>query len=244
MVNETIYNEDCLLTLSRLKDQSIDLVVTSPPYNMRTRVRDGKYTSRETVDHFSKKYNHFGDDMPIDDFYRFHKAVLAELIRVSKVVCYNFQVVTGSKEAFFKIMGDFSGHIKDVIVWDKGNGQPAMHSKVMNSCHEFILVIEGDHKKGRAIQNAKFARGTMANIVRVGRGKALPDHGAVFPEKLVAILVNAFSGEGDLLYDPFLGTGTTAVVAVKLNRRWFGSEISDKYCETAKRRIYEAKGLF
>ena len=129
---------NCLDVLKTLEDNSIDLTVTSPPYNMRTRIRNGKYTTREKGEHFSKKYKHFDDALPIDEFYRFHSSVLKELLRVSKVVCYNFQIVTGSKEAFFKIIGDFNKDIKDIIIWDKNTGQPAMHSNVLNSCYEMV----------------------------------------------------------------------------------------------------------
>ena len=138
MEKNIIYNENCLETLSRMPDKCIDLVVTSPPYNMRTRIRNGEYTTREKSEHFSKKYKHFDDALSIDDFYSFHSEVLNELLRVSKIVCYNFQIVTGSKEAFFKIIGDFNKHIKDIIIWDKGHGQPAMHGQVLNSCYENI----------------------------------------------------------------------------------------------------------
>lgn len=240
-----LYNENCMDTISRIPDKYVDLVVTSPPYNMRTRIRDGKYTTRETAEHFSKKYDHFSDDHPIEDFYVFHKAVLKELLRVSKVVCYNFQIVTGSKEAFFRIIGDFSRDIKDIIVWDKGNGQPAMHEKVLNSCYELVLVLEDDNKAGRMIQNACFGRGRMDNILRVGRKQnGIDGHSAVFPEKLAGSLIMSFSKEGDIVYDPFMGSGTTGVAAVKLNRRWIGSEISAQYCDYAIKRIQSEIGLF
>lgn len=241
-----LYNESCMYTISRMPDKFVDLTVTSPPYNMRTRIRNGKYTSRETAKHFSKKYDHFGDDLPIDDFYAFHSGVLKELLRVSKVVCYNFQVVTGSKEAFFKMIGDFSKDIKDIIVWDKGNGQPAMREGVLNSCYELILILEDDKKGGRMIQNAYFKRGRMDNVIRVGRkqNNGMDGHSAVFPEKLAGDLITAFSREGDIVYDPFMGSGTTGVAAVKLNRMWIGSEISKKYCDYALQRIQSEIGLF
>ena len=63
-----IYHEDCLDTMSRMGDKFIDLTVTSPPYNMRTRIRNGKYTTREKGEHFSKKYKHFDDALSIEDF--------------------------------------------------------------------------------------------------------------------------------------------------------------------------------
>ena len=237
---DKIYNECCLETMKRMPNKFVDLVVTSPPYNMRTRVRNGKYTTREKSEHFSKKYEHFPDDFPIDYFYRLHSEVLRQLLRVSKIVCYNFQIVTGSKEAFFKIIGDFNCNIKDIIIWDKGHGQPAMHEQVLNSCYEVILILEGDKKAGRVIQNAKFKRGEMNNILRIKREKQIANnHSAAFPEKLVAGLITAFSNEGDLVYDPFMGIGTTAVVSKKLSRRFVGSEIIKEYCRLANSRALE-----
>ena len=233
-----IFNEDCLITMSKIKDKFIDLVVTSPPYNMRTRINNGKYTTREKGEHFSKKYKHFDDALDIDDFYQFHSTVLKELLRVSNIVCYNFQIVTGSKEAFFKIIGDFNKDIKDIIIWDKNNGQPAMHNQVLNSCYEMILILEDDKKLGRVIQNAKFKRGEMNNILRIKRGKKLSNiHSATFPEQLPFELINAFSNEGALIYDPFMGSGTTGLIASKLNRNYIGSEISAEYVQIAEKRI-------
>lgn len=240
-----LHNENCLDTLGRMPDKFVDLVVTSPPYNMRTRIRNGEYTTREKSEHFSKKYKHFSDDLPIEEFYSFHSEVLRELQRVSKIVCYNFQIVTGSKEAFFKIIGDFNKDIKDIIIWDKGSGQPAMHGQVLNSCYEMILILEDDKRAGRAIQNAKFPRGEMNNILRLGRGeKVVEGHSAVFPEMLAGELIKAFSEEGNLIYDPFMGSGTTGIVAMKLNRNWIGSEITEEYFKIASNRIQGAVGLF
>ncbi len=241
METNKIYNECCLETMERMDDNSIDLVVTSPPYNMRLRIRNGKYTTKEKSEHFSKKYTHFGDDLPIDEFYKFHKHALAEMLRVSKIVLYNFQIVTGSKAAFLKIIGDFNEYIKDIMVWDKGHGQPAMHSNVLNSAFEIILVLERNKKAGRVIENSTFERGTMSNILRTGRGKRKSGsgHRAVFPENLIQELLSSFSRSGDIVYDPFTGTGTTAKMAISLNRKYIGSEVSKEYCQLAKKRIQD-----
>jgi site-specific DNA-methyltransferase (adenine-specific)/modification methylase len=229
---------DCLEVMKTLPDASIDLTITSPPYNMRTRVRNGKYTTREKSEHFSKKYEHFDDALPINEFYEFHSKVLNELLRVSKIVCYNFQIVTGSKEAFFKMIGDFNKQIKDIIIWDKNTGQPAMHSNILNSCYEFILIMENDSIAGRHITNAKFKRGEMNNILRIKRGKKIDgSHGAVFPEDLVSQLMLAFSNEYNVILDPFMGTGTTGVVAKQLNREFIGIELTKEYLNIATARI-------
>ena len=233
-----VYNENCLDTMAKMPDKFVDLVVTSPPYNMRTRIRNGQYTTREKSEHFSKKYKYFDDALPINEFYEFHKSVLTELLRVSKIICYNFQIVTGSKEAFFKIIGDFNKDIKDIIIWDKGSGQPAMHGMVLNSCYEMILILEDNKKAGRAIQNAKFKRGEMNNILRIRRGKKVSDvHSAIFPEQLPFELINAFSEKEALIYDPFMGSGTTAKIAIINNRNWIGSEISSEYCDIISKRL-------
>ena len=73
MKTNHIYHEDCLKTLSKMEDDSIDLVITSPPYNMNLRIFYGKYRSRQVVKELSTKYHDFSDNLPIEDFYNFHK---------------------------------------------------------------------------------------------------------------------------------------------------------------------------
>lgn len=232
---------DCLDGLKQIPDNSIDLVFTSPPYNMRLRVRNGQYTEREKGEHFSKKYTHFDDALSLEDFYKFHKKCIKELLRVSKIICYNFQIVTGSKEAFFRLIGDFSKEIKDVLIWDKGNGQPAMNQKVTNACYEFILVLESDGNKGRMIRNATFERGTFDNILRMGRPKKITkEHNAVFPINLAKEIIKNFSSKGDVILDPFIGLGTVAVASKQLNRNYIGFEINKEYVEIAQNRLSQA----
>lgn len=229
---------DCLEVMKGIPDKSVDMVLTSPPYNMRTRIRNGKYTTREKSEHFSKKYKYFDDALPIDDFYIFHSNVIKEMLRISKIVIYNFQIVTGSKEAFFKIIGDFNKDIKDIIIWDKGFGQPAMHEKVLNSAYEMLLIMEDDKKAGRVIQNSKFKRGELQNILRIGRGKKISDiHSACFPEELAEVIIKNFSKEGDIILDPMAGSGTTLKMAKKNNRNYIGIEISKEYIDIINKRL-------
>ena len=61
-----IYHEDCLTTLGKMKDDSVDLVITSPPYNMNLRIRNGEYCSRQIVKEISTKYTEFDDNLPIE----------------------------------------------------------------------------------------------------------------------------------------------------------------------------------
>ena len=237
-----IYKEDCLKTLKKIKDNSIDLVVTSPPYNMNLRIRNGQYCSRQIVKEFSTKYEGFSDNLPIDQYYNFHLAVLKELLRTSSLIFYNIQIVTGSKRAFFKIIGELSEELKDIIVWDKGYAQPAMAHRVINRRTELILVFDSKNAISRQFEKVNFKRGTLNDIWEIKRGKKVHDsHSAVFPEELVKIILENFSQENDLIYDPFMGTGTTAIVAKKLKRNFIGSEFTQKYFDLANERLLEIK---
>ena len=232
------YNEDCLKTLKRMKDNSIDCVITSPPYNMNLRIRNGKYCSRQIVKELSTKYSNFDDNLPINEYNELHTNVLKELLRVSKVVFYNIQIVTGSKRSIFKMIGDFHEYLKDIIVWDKGVAQPAMQKQVLNRRTELILVFESDYPISRQFRYANFERGTLSDIWEIKRGKKISkNHGAVFPEELVAKIINNFTNENDIVYDPFMGTGTTAIVCKKLKRKFIGSEISESYIKTINERL-------
>ena len=75
---DTIFNESCIDTMKRIPDASVDLVITSPPYNMNLRIRKGEYCSRQIVKEISTKYDGFADNMPIDEYYKFHREVLGE----------------------------------------------------------------------------------------------------------------------------------------------------------------------
>jgi site-specific DNA-methyltransferase (adenine-specific) len=242
-----IYQEDCLSTLKKMKNDSVDLVITSPPYNMNLRIRKGEYCSRQIVKEISTKYTEFDDNLPIEEYSKLHTEVLKELLRVSELIFYNIQIVTGSKRSIFKMIGEFSEHLKDIIVWDKGNAQPSIQKQVLNRRTELILVFDKDYPVSRQYRKrGKFKRGTLDDIweIKRERSRGGENHGAVFPQALVAKILENFSQKGDVIYDPFMGTGTTAVVAKRLNRKFIGSEISQKYIKIANQRLKESEDLF
>ena len=238
-----IHHIDCLEFMKQVPDGYFDLTVTSPPYNMRLRVRNGEYTEREKGESFSRKYKHFDDALNIEDFYNFHLESIKEMMRISNIVLYNFQIVTGSKEAFFKIIGEMAEHIKDIVIWDKGNGQPSMHENVLNATHEFILVIEGDKKKGRSVTNSFFERGRLSNIWRVRRGKKeVETHSAVMPLVLSKLAIQSFAPIKAKVFDPFMGSGTTAIACKSLGLEWCGCELEADYVAIANKRLEAVQG--
>lgn len=242
-----IYNENCIDTLRRIPDNFVDLVVTSPPYNMNLRIRNGKYCSRQIVKEFSTKYEGFDDNMPLEEYYEFHLEVLRELLRVSGLIFYNIQIVTGSKRAFFRIIGELSDYLKDIVVWDKGYAQPAMAARVLNRRTELILIFDAKNAISRQFEEVNFGRGTLDDIWEIKRGRKVTDtHSAVFPEALVKTIIDNFTLPGALIYDPFMGTGTTAYVARAMGRNFLGSELTEKYFEVANKRleVFEKEMVF
>jgi len=222
-----------------MDDDSVDLVITSPPYNLRRRVSNGKLVSRgNNMSENSAKYTEFTDDLTTEDYLEFHSKVLSECLRVSQRVFYNIAVVAGSKQALFQMIGDYAEHLKDVIIWDKGHGEPAIQEGVLNRQFEFILVFEKDYPISRRFRKSVyFKRGTLSDVWKIPREKHVKSHGAVMPTRLVRTILDNFSAEGDVVYDPFMGSGTTAVVCKQMNRNWIGSEISPDYVKLALERV-------
>lgn len=180
--------------------------------------------------------------MPMDDYYEFNKAVVSECLRVSDLVFYNVQFLTGNKPALFKLMGDFSDKLKEFIVWDKGHAQPAIGKGVMNSQFEAILVFQNSKPESRSFSTAQFDRGTLSNVWQINRERSkIKGHGAVFPYELASRAIKSFSAEGAVVLDPFMGSGTTGAAAKKLNRKFIGIELDPDYFTLAKDRINQTK---
>lgn len=232
---------DCLEVMRSIPDNSVDLILTSPPYNMNLRIRNGKYCSRQIVKEISTKYARFDDNLPMDEYFEFNKKVLNECLRVSDLVFFNVQILTGNKPALFKLMGEFHDNIKELIVWDKLNAQPAIGKNVMNSQFEILLVLQNSKPESRAFEQAQFDRGTLSNLWSIKRGKKIDkSHGAVFPLELAEKVIANFSKPGHVVLDPFMGVGTSGVAAKILGRKFIGIELDPDYFAIAKNRIENA----
>lgn len=234
-----IHQGNCLEVLKTIPDNSIDMVLTSPPYNMNLRVRNGKHCSRQIVKELSTKYTSYSDNLPMDQYFELNKTVITECLRVARITFYNIQFLTGNKSALFKILGEFSENIKEFIIWDKVNAEPAIGQGVLNSRFEVLLVLTSkEYAITRQFKNINFGRGELQNLWQIKRGKKYSNsHGAVFPEELAEKIIANFSSEGNLILDPFAGTGTTGAVCKKLNRNYLLIEQDVNYVEIIKNRL-------
>jgi len=230
---------DCLEVLKKIPDGAVDLVVTSPPYNANLRIRNDIYCSANYGSRI--KYNEFTDDMPIDVYINQQKNVLHYLIKKAKShVFYNIQLITGNKRAIPHIWSEFSSYLKDIIVWGKLHGEPAISDGVLNSSFEFIFIFSNDKPLHRKFSSVNFDRGTFENIIRIGKNNSNTYPGklsAAMPIELASKIIKTFSNPTDLILDCFLGSGTTAVAAKQLGRKYIGIEISEEYCKIAEERL-------
>lgn len=232
---------DCLDGMRSMENDSVDYVITSPPYNFNLRVHYGKYGGMGTTD--KNKYNYMvSDRLPIDDYYEWQKSCIGEMLRVCKgVVFYNIQLLTGNKDAFFRILGDYHDKVKEVIIWDKMHAEPSVNDGVLNSMFEFIVVFDKNNAIGRRFENAKFERGKLSNIFRIpkNRSRNKVNHKAVFPIELPLTIIKNFTNENDVILDPFIGIGTTAVACIQTNRSFVGFELNKEYFDYANSKISE-----
>lgn len=229
----TIYNEDCLLTLSKMKDESVDLIVTSPPYNKNHWI---KQKVRKKGDFIRKiEYSTYDDNLPQDEYVDWQKKVISECLRVLKPtgsLFYNhIDIMVNHNTIHPTWVYDFP--MKQVIIWDKC-GTPKIDKSYFLPFTEWIFWIKKDKDSVPYFDrnNALFKK----NIWSIPRSQE-SNHPAPFAEKLVENIVLSCSKEGDLIYDPFMGSGTTYKVSRKFNRNVIGSEISEEYTKLSEDKI-------
>lgn len=233
---------DCLQEMDNFIKQgrTFDAIITSPPYNMCLRVHTGKYMSRwkwkECQSSFAAKYNNYTDDLPMEEYFKFQDTFIEKALQCSDLMFYNIQMVTGNKIALLSLLGKWSNKIKEIIIWDKEYGQPAMNAGCLNSQFEFIICFSNNTPYNRSFETAQFERGTVSNVWKIKR-EANSEHKASFPQELVKRILEGFTKKGDKILDPFMGSGTTGLVCKYMERDFTGIEIDKNYMDIAKRKI-------
>jgi site-specific DNA-methyltransferase (adenine-specific)/modification methylase len=244
MLNIQLFNGDCLEVMDNLIQQGIkvDAIITSPPYNINLRVHSGKYMSRwgwkGNIGQFAEKYNEYKDNLSMDEYFKFQNEFIEKALKLSDLVFYNIQMITGNKVALFQLMGKYAEKIKEIIIWNKGYGQPAMQKGMMNSQFEFIIIFQNSKPYNRSFEKYYFERGTLSNVwdIKRERNKHIK---AGFPKELVKRVLTNFVGDGKLILDPFMGSGTTGVVCKELGYDFIGIELDKDMFNKAEKRINE-----
>lgn len=213
-----IYNDNCFHLFKQMKEDEVDYVFTSPPYN---RKRNDKYT--------------FYDDT-LTDYYGFLKNLVDESLRVSrKHVFLNIQTNYYNAADVYGLIGEYKNEIRQIIVWEKSNPMPASGFNITNA-YEFFIVFGKIPLKS----NKTYTKNVITTSVNSNMPK---EHKAVMHPGVAEWFITLFTKEGDTILDPCIGCGTTAIACVEHNRKFIGFEISKEYCEIAERRIREQKNI-
>ena len=215
-----LLNRDCLEVLKALPDNSVDLVVTDPPYEIGT-VGGG----------FVGKKKYFEELESIKD--GFDSVILDELCRVMKKInCYFFC----SQKQIIPLLDYFVKNKNcnwNLLTYHKTNPPPACGNKYLTDT-EFILFFR---EKGVKIGGKYETKKTYYVEPLNKKEKDLYNHPTVKPLHIVENLILNSSEEGDVVIDPFMGSGTTGVAAKKLGRKFIGCELVEEYFNTSKDRI-------
>ena len=218
----SIYNKDCIKGMSKLKDNSIDLIVTDPPYLMNYK-----------TDYRKNKEHDFCKPIIGDNDEDLIKSFIKESYRVLKSDSAMYVFCNSNKIDFFKKEIETAGFkIKNIIVWVKNNRTAGDLKASFGKQYEFIILAN----KGRAFFNGKRLSDVWEFDRVVGNNQL---HQNQKPLELIERMILKHSVPGGGVLDPFMGSGTTGVACLKHGRKFIGYELDKKYFEIAEVRIKE-----
>ena len=239
MTTNTIYHGDSLQVLKTLPDESIDCCVTSPPYNKHTANR--KCRANDTWVNANISYGDFKDNLPEDIYQKQQRDIIQELVRIIKPtgsIFYNHKIRIKNHRTIIPTewLSDFN--IRQVLVWDRMNSPQLSPIRWFPST-EYIYWITKANIQPKFYKRSKH----QMEVLRIPP-KPYKNHPAPFPEELVEALMINTTDAGDIVVDPFAGSGTTCVVAKRLERNYIGIELNPAYIKLAEERIAKEKTLF
>ena len=217
-----LYQGDCLEVMGKLERNSVDLVVTDPPYLM-----DYQSNRRKKEDRFDKIKNDKGNYILIQEY-------LEECHRIMKDNTAIYCFCSWHNIDFFKKEFEKYFRLKNIIVWNKNNHGTGDLKGSYAPRHEFILFGH----KGRTLLGEK----RIADVIDCAKipSKKLT-HPTEKPQELLEIFIKQSSDEGDIVFDGFMGSGSTGVACMNLNRKFIGIELDEKYFNIAKERMENIK---
>jgi site-specific DNA-methyltransferase (adenine-specific) len=224
---------DVVDIMKKMPGGSVDLIVTSPPYNLKNSTgngmkdgRGGKWANAA----LQKGYTHHDDCMPHDKYVEWQRKCLTEMMRLipeTGAIFYNhkWRVQGGLLQDRQDIVSGFP--VRQIIIW-KRKGGLNFNAGYFLPTYEVIYLIA--KPKFRLTPKAN-AFGDVWEFTQEMKN----EHPAAFPVALIDRIIS--STEAETVLDPFMGSGTTAISAINVGRNYIGIEISPKYCEMAEERI-------
>lgn len=217
-----LYQGDCLEVMKNIPDNSVDLVITDPPYKIETR---GAGIYKQADKQYVKDLQNMADG--------FSLRVLDELCRVMKKI--NVYLFCSQKQIiplldYFVIKKHCNWNL---ISWHKTNPVPACGNKYLTDTEFILFFREKNVKLFGSYETKKTWYATPLNQT----DKKLYNHPTPKPVDILTNLVKNSSSHNDLILDPFMGSGSTGVACVNTNRNFIGIELDENYFKIAKERI-------
>lgn len=221
-----LYWADCLDVMKDMTDKSVDLVFTSPPYNLIW-----ENSNLERLRGQEKNHQWYKDQIPEEIYQKQQKQLINECLRVcAGSVFYNHKVryaIARRGRSYSPIEWLPMDKLWCEIIWDRCG-------TTTGNVPRFLTTDERIYQLGRPkVWNNERK---YTNIWRVPPVRD-SDHVCPFPIELPKRAIVTATEENDIIFDPYLGSGTTAIAAEKHGRRWIGIETSLQYCEIAAKRI-------
>lgn len=242
-----IFSGNTLAILPTLPPSSVDLVFADPPYNLQLE-RDLWRPNFTQVDAVDDAWDQFDDFAAYDAFTRTWLSSVRILMKDTSSIW-----VSGTYHNIFRvgtIMQDLGFWILNTITWHKTNAMPNFRGTRLKNDVEYVIWAKRSHDARYTFNHHMMKRyndgkqlGSVWTIPACGGKERLRDtdgkklHATQKPEALLERIILASSRPGDLIFDPFLGSGTTAAVAKRLHRRWLGIERETAYITAAQKRI-------
>ena len=211
---------DCVKILPTIADNSVDLVLTDPPYNV------------------GLEYDLHNDSMPDENYYLWCKQWLIECCRVLKDRHYGI-IFTGDKKSNYvhKAIDESGLTFHHFIKWFKPGAQGSLSGSNLFYRTELAFLVSKGKPDISLINRKEFYQDTIILKSTTPNQADAEDHPARRPVDLYKLIINGFTQQGDTVLDCFLGSGSNGCAANELDRRFIGIEISPKYLNMAKRRI-------
>ena len=229
----TIHHGDCLAVMSRMPAASVDLVVTSPPYNLLNSSGNGMkhgHKGKWSRAALMRGYPGHADRMPHADYVAWQRECIHQMLRVTApdgAIFYNhkWRVQRGLLQDRADIMDGFP--VRQIIIWQRSGGFNHNPGYFLPT-YEVIYLIA--NPQFRLAPKA----GGIGDVWQIRQDRGNP-HPASFPVELARRAIAATTAR--VVLDPFIGSGTTAVAALLEGREYVGIDLSDEYCRMARQRI-------
>ena len=226
-----IIQGDSLEELKKIESNTIDLVVTSPPYNKNYWLRNRNQKGKRII-----TYDSMSDSLEPQEYIQQQTDILNQLVRVIKPtgsIFYN-HIDIFHKHNTIHPSYVYNFNVKQVIVWDRGN-TPKLDKSYFLPTTEWIFWIKKSWDAIPYFDKSKCNH--KKNIWRINKEKNNP-HPAPFPEELVENIIKSSCPENGTVMDCYNGSGTTAVVCKKNNVNYIGIDISEQYIDMTKDRLW------